>query len=80
MARHDHDHGLHHDLERMLGRPLSRRRVFRWMAGAAAGAAVLPALGCDPLEISTMKAGNPAFSDPRPYVTHDPIEGRPCRG
>lgn len=46
MARHDHDHGLHHDLERMLGRPLSRRRVFRWMAGAAAGAVALPALGC----------------------------------
>ncbi len=39
---------------------------------------LLPPLGCTPLEISTTKPGRFSFSEPRPYVTHEPIEGRPC--
>src|SRR5262249_29437075 len=39
-----------------------------------------PPLGCTPLEISTTNPGRFSFSEPRPYVTHDPIDGRPARG
>ena len=39
-----------------------------------------PALGCTPLEISTTNPGRSWFSDPSPYVTHEPSDGRPVRG
>ncbi|MBL8345896.1 MAG: intradiol ring-cleavage dioxygenase [Rubrivivax sp.] len=42
MNRHDHDHGLEHDLHRLLGIANSRRRALRWLGGAGA----LALVGC----------------------------------
>ena len=41
---------------------------------------LLPALGLVPPEMRTTKPGRSWFSLPNPYVTHEPIEGRPMRG
>jgi protocatechuate 3,4-dioxygenase beta subunit len=41
--KHEHDHGLPADLERMLSQPASRRQSLRWLF---AGAASLPLAGC----------------------------------
>src|SRR5262245_51591954 len=42
--------------------------------------ALLPALGSTPPETRTMKPGRSLLSLPRPYVTHDPADGRPWLG
>ncbi|MFY0572734.1 intradiol ring-cleavage dioxygenase [Archangium lansingense] len=42
---HEHDKGLEHDLQ-TLGKMTGRRQLLRWIAGAAAGTALLPLVGC----------------------------------
>src|SRR5690606_6326812 len=41
---------------------------------------LLPASGVLPPEVSTTKPGRLLFSEPSPYVTHEPILGLPNRG
>ena len=41
---HAHDHGLEHDLRRLLAGPRNRRHALRWLTGAAV--ASLPLVGC----------------------------------